>query len=143
MKNSLTRNSAGKRFVAKDVATMLGYKDTDKAVRMHCKYAKLLKPANSAGLTSSPRGINIIPEPDVWRLIIKSTLPEAQKVEEWVFDDVLPEIRKNDGYMTDEKSSFKLGKEYYRFKRCYSWKSKPRHCFLDISIIFSIINPYV
>ena len=60
--------------MARDVALALGYSDLDKAVRNHCNYAKILKPANSAGLTSSPRGLSIIPEADVYRLIMRPTL---------------------------------------------------------------------
>jgi len=71
-------------FVANDVAEMLGYTDKKQAVRKHCKYAELLKGRDSRPFTDSPRGINIIPEPDVWRLITRSNLPEAQKIEEWI-----------------------------------------------------------
>lgn len=49
-------------FVAKDVAEVLGYAQPDKAVRDHCKGVFLLNAAESAGLTSSPRGITIIPQ---------------------------------------------------------------------------------
>ena len=78
---------------------MLGYKDTTQAIRKNCKYAqpvggRLVDSHHKVALDPQTK---IIPEPDIWRLIIKSTLPEAQKVEEWVFDDVLPEIRKNGG----------------------------------------------
>lgn len=46
-------------FIARDIAKALGYADTDKAIRTHCKHAKLLKPAELAGLGiyNSPRGI--------------------------------------------------------------------------------------
>lgn len=74
----------GAYFVANDVATMLGYKDTDQAVRKNCKYAKLFKPVCQTGLNISPFGVKIIPEPDVWRLIVRSKLPDAQVIEEWV-----------------------------------------------------------
>ncbi|EJF06482.1 prophage antirepressor, partial [Thiovulum sp. ES] len=45
----------------------------------------------------------IIPEPDVWRLIIKSRIPEAEKIEEWIFEEVLPEIRKTGSYSIEKK----------------------------------------
>lgn len=85
-------------FVANDVADILGYSDCKQAVRDHCKFAELLKGVESAPFTSSPRGINIIPERDVYRLIVKSTLPTAEKFEEWVFGEVLPSIRKHGHY---------------------------------------------
>ena len=51
-----------------------------------------------AGLTSSPRGINIIPESDVYRLVMRSKLPAAEQFQTWVCEDVLPSIRKTGGY---------------------------------------------
>lgn len=44
----------------------------------------------------------LIPEGDVFRLIIKSKLPKAQKFESWVMDEVLPSIRKHGAYMTED-----------------------------------------
>lgn len=85
-------------FVAKDVATVLGYSDLAKAIRMHCKGAIILKGDKSSGLTSSPRGITIIPERDVYRLIMRSKLPSAERFEEWVVGEVLPAIRKTGSY---------------------------------------------
>lgn len=85
-------------FVAKDVAECLGYSDLDKAVRNYCNHPKVLKPAISAGLTSSPRGINIIPESDVYRLVMRSKLPAAEQFQAWVCEEVLPTIRKTGGY---------------------------------------------
>ena len=46
--------------------------------------------------------INFIPEGDVYRLIVRSKLPSAEKFEHWVFDDILPTIRKHGAYMTPE-----------------------------------------
>ena len=48
--------------------------------------------------------INFIPEGDVYRLIVKSKLPSAEKFESWVFDTVLPSIRKNGGYIMDQEN---------------------------------------
>lgn len=85
-------------FVAKDVAECLGFKDKDDAIRKHCNHAKTLKPGKTPGLTSSPRGINIIPESDVYRLVMRSKLPAAEQFQTWVCEDVLPSIRKTGGY---------------------------------------------
>lgn len=85
-------------FVAKDVAECLGFKDTDDAIRKHCNHAKTLKPGKTPGLTSSPRGINIIPESDVYRLVMRSKLPAAEQFQAWVCEEVLPTIRKTGGY---------------------------------------------
>lgn len=85
-------------FVAKDVAECLGFRDTDDAIRKHCNHAKTLKPGVLPGLTSSPRGINIIPESDVYRLVMRSKLPAAEQFQAWVCEEVLPTIRKTGGY---------------------------------------------
>jgi len=88
-------------FVGKDVAEVLGYSDADKAVRDHCKSLKLFKPADLAGLgfeSPPPRGLNFIPERDVYRLVMRSKLPAAERFEDWVVGTVLPTIRKTGSY---------------------------------------------
>ena len=81
-------------FVAKDVATLLGYKRTADAIRTHCKgVGEMQTPIN--GVTQT---IKLIPERDVYRLIMRSKLPAAEAFEEWVVGEVLPAIRKTDGY---------------------------------------------
>lgn len=54
-------------FVANDVSACLGFARPEKAIIDHCNHAKTLKGPESGGLTSSPRGINIIPESDVYK----------------------------------------------------------------------------
>lgn len=85
-------------FVANDVAKALGYAKPANAVAAHCK--GILK----TGIPSE-RGTqetNIIPEGDIYRLVIKSQLPTAEKFEQWVFDEILPSIRKHGAYMTED-----------------------------------------
>lgn len=84
--------------MANDIAAVLGYADCRQAVSDHCKSAILLKGVESTPLTTSPRGITIIPERDVYRLIMRSKLPSAERFEEWVVGEVLPSIRKTGGY---------------------------------------------
>ena len=47
------------------------------------------------------QSLSYIPEGDVYRLIVHSKLPAAEKFEHWLFDEVVPTIRKTGGYMTD------------------------------------------
>lgn len=77
-------------FIAKDVAEALGYRDTDQAIRKYCK-AAITSPVESTGQV---RHMRIIPERDVYRLIINSRLQSAERFEEWVVAEVLPSIRK-------------------------------------------------
>lgn len=94
-------------FCAKDVAIALGYKDPTNAIKQHCR--GVVKRHLTDGL-GRDQITNFIPEGDVYRLAAKSELPGADKFESWVFDEVLPSIRKNGGYIInqDELSSEEL-----------------------------------
>lgn len=91
-------------FCASDVANALGYKRPNNAVSAHCRGA--LK--RGIGVQTGKRAdgtpvfqqveMNFIPEGDVYRLITHSTLPTAERFEQWVFDEVLPTIRRTGSY---------------------------------------------
>ena len=83
-------------FAARDVAKALGYKRPADAVKQHCKGVGVLPTPSAGGVQET----KFIPEGDVYRLIIRSKLPSAQRFETWVFDEVLPSIRRSGGYMT-------------------------------------------
>lgn len=83
-------------FVAKDIATCLGYKNTNKAIGDHCKKYMLIWGNDSLGRRQE---FKVIPEGDVYRLIIRSKLPMAEEFEAWVFEEVLPQIRQTGGYI--------------------------------------------
>ena len=87
-------------FVAKDVCDILGYANPTDAVGQHCKCPELLKASKSLGLEIPARGLTIINEPDLYRLIMKSTKPEAERFERKVMEEILPAIRKHGGYLT-------------------------------------------
>ena len=85
-------------FCGKDVATALGYKDTTNALKQHCRGVANHHPiVDQLGREQQAR---FITEGDLYRLIASSKLPSAQQFESWVFDEVLPSIRKQGGYMT-------------------------------------------
>lgn len=83
-------------FCGIDVAAALGYSKPRNAVYAHCKGA-LKRGALTAG---GMQELTFIPEGDVYRLIVHSRLPSAQRFEKWVFEEVLPSIRQTGGYMT-------------------------------------------
>lgn len=87
-------------FVAKDVAELLGYARPTKAVQDHCKGVLKWDTPTEGGIQE----MSIIPERDVYRLIMKSKLPAAEQFEEWVVGTVLPSIRKNGGYIADQEN---------------------------------------
>lgn len=86
-------------FVANDVAKTLGYKNPSKATKDHCKKAIKSWGNDSLGRRQE---FKIIPESDVYRLVIKSNLPNAERFEEWVMEEVLPSVRKYGMFATDE-----------------------------------------
>lgn len=85
-------------FVANDVAKALGYSVPKDAVTRHCKGALKQRYLTDGG----EQEMKVIPEGDIYRLVIKSQLPTAEKFERWVFDEVLPSIRKHGMYAEDE-----------------------------------------
>ena len=87
-------------FVGKDIASALGYKDPSSAVSKHCKHIKkstIEAPCRNGNVVKTQT--SLIPEGDVYRLIVTSKLPSAEKFESWVFDEVLPQIRQTGGYI--------------------------------------------
>ena len=88
-------------FIAKDVASILQYKKTANAIKDHCKnpveWQSFGKVTESMTIKLHPQ-TKVILEPDVWRLIIRSEMPEAEKIENWIFEEVLPSIRKTGKY---------------------------------------------
>lgn len=87
-------------FVANDVAKALGYSVPKDAISRHCKGALKHRYLTEGG----EQELKIIPEGDVYRLVVKSQLPKADEFEHWIFDEVLPSIRKNGGYISNQEN---------------------------------------
>ena len=83
-------------FCGSDVAKALGYSNPRKAVRDHARGGT----KRSIPTASGDQTMTFLPEGDVYRLIVHSRLPGAERFEKWVFDEVLPTIRRTGGYMT-------------------------------------------
>ena len=86
-------------FCGKDVALALGYRRPKDAINAHCKGAVKRRLLTNGGAQE----MKMISEGDVYRLISHSRLPYAEKFESWIFDDVLPTIRRTGGYVADEE----------------------------------------
>lgn len=82
-------------FVGRDVAEALGYEEPARAIRQHCKGGAKHTPLETAG---GVQDVRLISEPDLCHLVVGSRLPAAERFERWVFEDVLPSIRKTGGY---------------------------------------------
>lgn len=95
-------------FCGNDVAKALGYAKPQNAVATHCPHALKQSIGVQTGEKSdgTPAFQNVemcfIPESDIYRLIMKSKLPSAEKFEAWVCDEVLPSIRKTGGYVNND-----------------------------------------
>ena len=86
-------------FCGSDVAKALGYRRPKDAINAHCKGAVKRRLLTNGGAQE----MKMISEGDVYRLISHSRLPYAEKFESWIFDDVLPTIRRTGGYDTNEE----------------------------------------
>ena len=84
-------------FCGSDVARALGYTEPHKAVARHCKGGMKRPILTNGGVQE----MLVIPEGDVYRLIVGSKLPSAQKFERWLFDDVVPTIRRHGMYVSE------------------------------------------
>ncbi|MGV8133759.1 MAG: Bro-N domain-containing protein [Mangrovibacterium sp.] len=89
-------------FVGADVAKALGYKRPSEAIRQHCKERGTVKHRNPT--SSGEQEMVLISEPNVYRLIIKSQLPSAERFETWLFEEVIPSIRKKGYYGRIDRS---------------------------------------
>ena len=84
-------------FPATQCAKILGYSDPFKAIKQHCKSEGWVNcPVLTNGGTQQ---VKYISEGHLYRLIVSSKLPKAEEFERWVFDEVLPQIRHNGGYI--------------------------------------------
>ena len=90
-------------FVATDIAKALGYKDTTNAIKQHCRWVVKHKVPHPQSKNKTLE-VNVIPEGDMYRLITNSELPSAENFESWVFDEVLPQIRKTGSYQIPKMS---------------------------------------
>lgn len=96
--------------VAKDVASTLGYKNTNDAIRTKCKGV-----VKHDGLKVNGICLSLIPEADIYRLIFGSKLPQAEQFQDWVFEEVLPTLRKHGAYIGDNSDA--VNTDYIKFAR--------------------------
>lgn len=88
-------------FCGSDVAKALGYDQPHKAIKQHCKADGGITHTVTDNLGRKQQA-KFIDEGNLYRLIAHSKLPTAEKFEHWVFDEVLPTIRKTGGYVSND-----------------------------------------
>ncbi|CCI88356.1 anti-repressor Ant [Lactobacillus phage phiAQ113] len=95
-------------FVGKDVAEILGYKNTRDALAKHVdaedKISEIVKASQVSQNATGYVNVDLIKESGVYSLIFSSQMPNAKKFKHWVTSEVLPAIRKHGAYMTDAKA---------------------------------------
>ena len=91
-------------FVAADVATTLCYTNPAKAVRDHVR-AGQAKVNESCTLDLHPQTV-LINEAGLYRLIMRSNMPDAERFQDWVTDEVLPTIRKTGAYAVETRNKY-------------------------------------
>ena len=96
---TLTDENGRTLFCGTDVAKALGYRSPKDAVSAHCKGAVKRRLLTNGG----SQNIKFIPEGDVYRLAAHSRLPRAAEFEAWIFDGVLPTLRRTGGYVSNEE----------------------------------------
>lgn len=85
-------------FCGSDVAKALGYSNTRDAIIRHCRGVVKRDTHTDSGMQE----MSFITEGDIYRLAAKSQLPGAEQFESWIFDEVIPDVRKHGAYMTPE-----------------------------------------
>lgn len=88
-------------FVAKDIAKALGYKNTRAALGTHVEDDD--KGVTKCDTLGGTQDLTIINESGLYSLIMASKLPEAKKFKRWVTSEVLPSIRQNGGYLSNQE----------------------------------------
>lgn len=90
-------------FVGKDVAEVLGYSNSRKAIADHVDSED--KGVTKCYTLGGTQQTTIINESGLYSLILSSKLPKAKEFKHWVTSEVLPTIRKHGAYMTDAKAA--------------------------------------
>ncbi len=85
-------------FCGSDIAKSLGYIEPHKAISRHCKGGM----KRTIPTTSGKQEMMVITEGDIYRLVVKSQMPYAERFESWIFDDIVPSVRKHGMYATEE-----------------------------------------
>ena len=131
-------------FVGKDIAKILGYRDTSDALKKHVDAEdKLSRYFADSGQN---RLMYVINESGFYSLVLSSKMPKAKKFKHWVTSEVLPTIRKTGGYVDDPdkfadyylpfadeatKQMFKIQHEYIRQLHSKINNDKPKVDFAD------------
>lgn len=120
-------------FCGKDICTILGYVNESLTLQKHCKPNGVSKRYLTDKMQRKQEAV-FINEPNLYRLIIKSRKPQAEKFEAWVFEEVLPQIRKTGQYSVQEQLALPEPEKKYTFE--FTEKT----CLRFVSMWFALYN---
>ena len=93
-------------FYGDDICGLLRYTNAPKAIKDHCRKRQV--DITKRYRNGTTRNVTIINESGLYRLLMKSEMPEADKFQDWITDTVIPSIRKTGGYQIREFARLKL-----------------------------------
>ncbi|QXF36313.1 phage repressor protein [Photorhabdus luminescens] len=94
-------------FLAVELAQALGYSDPYDALKKHCKLLIRLNSGETQelGFGFKPKGVILAGQSDMFRLVMKSALPSAERLQDWVCEEVLPSIMETGSYSMQQSKS--------------------------------------
>lgn len=111
-------------FVAADIRTVLGLqKSGTNLARLAADEHQVIRKCGSTSLKG--HGLSVISESGLYKLIMRSDKPEAQKFQDWVTRDVLPAIRKDGAYVLGEEKVAPIGSNSIRSLNSAITRSMP------------------
>lgn len=118
-------------FCGADACKALGYSNQWDALKRHCRYLVKREVPNPQSV-SKKVSMNFLPEGDLYRLITHSKMPSAEKFERWVFDEVLPAIRKSGMYGADPEELERLRRSNAVLRDWFSLLATRKRDLVDI-----------
>ena len=110
-------------FVGKDVAEVLGYSNTRKALADHVDDED--KGVTKRDTLGGQQEMTIIDESGLYSLILSSKLPTAKQFKRWVTSEVLPAIRKTGMYATTGTEKYYILEAARLISECKKRESLP------------------
>ena len=117
-------------FAAADVCTVLGYRNTSDAIAKHCRDRGIAK--RDTPTSSGIQAMTFINEGNLYRLIVKSRKPEAEKFEQLVMEEILPTIRKTGRYESPKPATLTPAQQRHIQNRVRELAGAPGNSFAAV-----------
>lgn len=117
-------------FLASDVCAVLGYRNPSKTIGDHCRAGGITK--RDTPTSSGIQAMTFINEGNLYRLIVKSRKPEAEKFEQLVMDEILPTIRKTGRYESPKPATLTPAQQRHIQNRVAELARSPGNSFANV-----------